>query len=141
MITRKQKLLRSIPGVIVGSIMISIIVWGVTEDKKCNELLEKEDCVQQMVFCKYSEKTFRGNGGYEISTGFINLDDTSQNITTRSFIRPLPKGLPIIIRYSLNSKKCYKFLWDSTIVFKGHIIRFFQIKNQGMDYEIKKYKN
>ena len=139
MLTKKQKAIQAIPGIIVGVFMIFIITWGILGDKRCKKLIRKDDCIQQVVFCKYSKETFRGSGN-EVSTGFVNPDDTLQYFTTKAFIKPLPVGLPIKVRYSLESKTCYKFLWDSTIVFNDYRVRFFQVKNQGMDYEIIKLR-
>ncbi len=137
MLTNRQKTIRAIPGITVGFFMIGIIIWGVSGDKKCRKLLERDSCVQQVAFCKYSKETFRGSGN-EVSTGFISPVDTLQYFVTDAFIRPLPEGLPIMVKYSLEAETCYKFLWDSTLVFKGYRVRFFHIKNQGMDYELTK---
>jgi len=137
MLKNKQKLLRAIPGIVVGGIMISIIIWGLSGDKKCRKLLESNKCEVKIAFCKYSKESFRGSG-YEVSTGFLIPDDTLQYFTTQAFIKPLPLGFPILVKYSLESKSCYEFLWDSTIVFNNYKIRYFHIKNQGMDFEIKK---
>ena len=135
MLTKKQKAIRAIPGIIVGIIMISIITWGILNDKKCKKYLKSDNCVEQIVFCKYSKETFRGSGS-EVSTGFVNPVDTSQYFTTKAFIKPLPVGLPILVNYALKSEDCYEFLWDSTIVFKNYRVRFFHVENQGMDYEL-----
>lgn len=135
--TKKQKIKRAIPGIIVGIFMIGIITWGILGDKRCEKLIRGDDCIQQVVFCKYSKETFRGSGN-EVSTGFVNPVDTLQYFTTKAFIKPLPVGLPIMVKYSLKSETCYEFLWDSTIVFNNYRVRFFQVKNQGMDYELTK---
>jgi len=121
----------------VGVIMVSIITWGVSGDKRCKKLLSGDDCIQQVVFCKYSKETFRGSGN-EVSTGFVSPVDTLQYFTTNAFIKSLPVGLPIMVKYSLESETCYEFLWDSTVVFNNHKIRYFYVKNQGMDFEITK---
>ena len=98
MLTKKQKVKRAIPGIIVGIFMVGIITWGTLGDKRCKELIRGDDCIQQVVFCKYSKATFRGSGS-EVSTGFVNPVDTFQYFTTKAFIKPLPAGLPIMVKY------------------------------------------
>ena len=139
-LTKTQKFIRAIPGLIVGSIMTGIIIWGVSSDNRCKELLKKDNCIIQMVFCKYSEEGLRGSG-WEVSTGFVNPNDTSLYFTTQDFVKPIPIGIPIIVRYSPECTDCVKFLWDSVIVYNGHKIRYFRIKNEGINYEITKVKN
>jgi len=137
MLTRKQKIKKSIPGIIVGTIMTSIMVWGISGNMKCKRLLKKDNCIQQMVFCKYSEQCIRGSG-VEVATGFIRSSDTSRYFITSQFIKSIPRGLPIIVKYSPESEKCYDFLWDSIVLYRGYKIRYFKVGNQGMDYELTK---
>jgi hypothetical protein len=139
LLMKKEKTIRTVPGILVGVFMIFIIIWGILGDKRCKNLMLRDECIQQVVICKYSKETSRGSG-VEVSTGFVNPDDTLQYFTTKAFIKPLPVGLPIKVRYSLESKTCYKFLWDSTVVFNDFRVRFFHVKNQGMDYEIIKLR-
>jgi hypothetical protein len=101
MLTKKQKIKRAIPGIIVGIFMIGIITWGILGDKRCEKLIRGDDCIQQVVFCKYSKETFRGSGN-EVSTGFVNPVDTLQYFTTKAFIKPLPVGLPIMCKFQFN---------------------------------------
>lgn len=139
-LTKRQKLIRAVPGIIVGSIMIGIVTWGISSDKKCKVFLEKDNCIQKMVFCKYSKKGLRGSG-IEVSTGFVSQDDTILYFTTSAFIKPIPVGFPIIVRYSPECTDCSRFLWDSIVVHNGHRIKYFHVKNQGIDYEISKIGN
>lgn len=139
-ITKKQKLIRAIPGIIAGSIMIGIISWNISSDKRCKVLLEKDNCIQKIVFCKYSEKALRGSG-VEVTSGFTSQDDTLLYFTTQSFIKPIPVGFPIIVRYSPECTECSKFLWDSVVVYNGLRIKYFKVKNKGIDYEISKIEN
>ncbi|WP_053178559.1 hypothetical protein [Sunxiuqinia dokdonensis] len=136
-LTSKQKLIRAIPGVIVGSIMAGIIIWGISFDRRCKRLLKKDDCIQQMVFCKYSHKGLRGSG-IEVTTGFVSADDTSLYFTTQAFVKPIPVGLPIVVRYSPENSDCSVFLWDSVIVHNGYSISYFRIEHEGIDYEVTK---
>ncbi len=136
-LTKKQKFIRAIPGVIVGSIMIGIIIWGSSSDRRCRKLLEKDDCIQQMVFCKYSHKGLRGSG-IEVTTGFVSPDDTSLYFTTQAFVEPIPVGLPIVVRYSPECSDCSVFLWDSAIVYNEYTIRYFRTEYEGVDYELTK---
>jgi hypothetical protein len=119
--------------------MVSIIVWGVSGDKKCKKLLEKDNCVQQMVFCKYSQKGFRGSG-MEVTTGFVGSNDTSLYFTTQAFVEPIPVGLPIVVRYSPECIDCSTFLWDSVIVHKGFRVKYYRIKHEGMNYKLTEAK-
>ncbi len=137
MLTRKQKIKKSIPGIIVGTIMISIMVWGISGEIECKQLLKKDNCIQQMVFCKYSKKRLEGSG-LKVATGFISPRDTSLYFLTGLFIKPIPKGLPIIVRYSPESEKCYDFLWDSIVEYVGYKIRYLKLEGGRMDYELSK---
>jgi hypothetical protein len=88
-----------------------------------------------MVICKYSEEDLRGSG-WEVSTGFVNPKDSSLYFTTQAFVRPVPIGVPIIVRYSLDCPDCYEFLWDSIVAYNNYRIRYFNLKQKGYDYEI-----
>lgn len=141
-LTKKQKLIRAIPGLIVGSIMTVIIIWGISSDKKCNELLKKEDCKAQMVFSSYSKEHMFGNGSRGVSTGFyLELKNEKYKITTDGFAKPIPVGTPIIIRYSPQCPDCNQILWDSSFVYNKIYYRYFYIENDGYDYEITKVTN
>lgn len=56
MLTKKQKVKRAIPGIIVGIFMIGIITWGILGDKRCKKLIRGDDCVQQVVFVSIQKK-------------------------------------------------------------------------------------
>ncbi len=139
-LTRKRTLIRAIPGLIVGSIMIGIIIWGITSDKRCKELLRKDNCITQIVYCKYSKKGLSGNG-IKVKTGFTNPTDTTIYFLTQAFRKQLPEGSPIAIKYSPECPDCYEFLWDSIVISNENKVRYFEIKNEGMDYEIIRIKN
>lgn len=136
-LTKKHKLIRAIPGIIVGFIMTGIIIWGTSSDKRCKNLLKQDNCIEQMVFCKYSRKGLRGSG-IEVTTGFVSPADKLLYFTTQAFVKPIPVGLPIIVRYSPECSDCFEFLWDSTILLNNYRVRFIHIKNQGIDYELTK---
>ncbi len=135
MLTKRQKIVRGIPGMLVGIAMIGILVWGISGDRKCKKLLNEENCIIELVFCKYSTRSLRGSG-YEISTGFVSTKDTSVYFITDAFLKPLPNGLPVVVKYSQKDNTCYRFLWDSATVFNEQKVLFFRVKNQGIDYQI-----
>jgi hypothetical protein len=141
-LTARQKIIRAIPGVIVGSIMIGIISWGISSNIKCNKLLKNDDCVTQMVFSYYSKEHMFGNGSRGVSTGFyLNLNDEKYQITTTGFIKPVPNGIPVIVRYSPKCPDCYEFLWDSTFVYEGYRYRYSYIEDQGYNCDVTKIVN
>jgi hypothetical protein len=139
-VTKKQKIIRAIPGLIVGSLMTGIIIWGITSDKRCKELLKKDNCITQIVYCKYSKKGLSGNG-VNVKTGFTNPTDTSIYFLTQAFRKPLPEGLPIAVRYSPECPDCYEFLWDSIVISRDNEVRYFEMKDEGIDYEIIRITN
>lgn len=136
----KKKIVRAIPGFIVGSIMIGIIIWGITFNRKCKKLLKKDNCITSVAYCKYSKKDLSGNG-VEVKTGFTLPSDTSIYFLTQAFQKQLPVGLPIAVRYSPECLDCYEFLWDSIMISNNYKVRYFEIKDEGIDYEITRIKN
>lgn len=132
-------MIRAIPGLIVGSIMIGIITWGISSDRKCKELLQREDCKTQMVFSFYSQERRFGNGSRGITTGYyLVFNNDKYGITTNGLSKTIYDGTPIIVRYSPECLDCYKFLWDSAFVYNGYHYRYFYVENEGYDCEITK---
>lgn len=139
--TKNQKFIRAIPGLIVGSIMTGIIIWGITSDKRCEELMKKEDCITQMVF-SYESVKGRNGGSYGVATMFyLDANGEKHKIRTKGFYNPIVDGTPIIVRFSPQCPDCYEFLWDSAFVYNGNHYRYFYIEDEGYDYEITKVTN
>ena len=140
--TKNKKFIRAIPGLIVGSIMTGIIIWGITSDKRCEELMKKEDCITQMVFSFYSKDRLFGNGSRGVTTGYyMHTNGENSNVSTNEFAKSIVDGTPIIVRFSPQCPDCYEFLWDSAFVYNGNHYRYFYIEDVGYDYEITKVTN
>lgn len=119
---------------IPGMIIITIILFFVFESIKCKTLLEKDNCLKQMVFAYYSKEHIFGNGTRGISTGFIlKFEGEKYKVTTNGFANPIPKGIPIIIRFSPQCPDCYQILWDSIFVYNNVKYQYFYIKGKGYD--------
>ena len=134
---KRKTIIRTVPGIIIGSFMIGIIIWSVSTDKKCEKLIKKDNCLKQIVFSYYSKEHMLGNGSRAISTGFyINQDGKTYKATTKNLIKRLPNRTPILIRYSPECPNCYEFLWDSVIVHNNLKYEYFYVEEKGYDLRL-----
>jgi len=71
-ISRRRLLVVLVPGVLI----FTIFFWFISQEKKCEKLLEEDGCLTEKVFCYYSKQHMLGNGTQAVSTGFyLNYKD------------------------------------------------------------------
>jgi hypothetical protein len=131
---RKERLIRAIPGMIVGIGMTTLIIWGLTTNNKCDKMLRSEDAVVQVAYADESSKKIVG-GNFRIVTIFKTYD---REISFRSteLKNLVPEGLPVFVKYIPDCIDCYEFLWDSTVVTEKCDVRYINMKHEWIDYEI-----
>lgn len=134
----KKKITRAIPGIIVMFFFIWLFTSVNIEDRNCNQALN-ENGVTILFYAESSRKGIAGNKNIKIYTKFSTIHN-GKKLTARNnnFLRVVPEHLPIYVKYSFDCEDCYKFLVDSSVIYKGHLIEYPYIKNKGRDYRISK---
>ena len=132
----RKKKIKIIIGLIPACWFIFLFIWGPLLDKKCKERLNSKETKIELVFVDSSRRKLFG-GGIEVRAWYSTDIDNKRNIFSNSlFMEPVPKGLPIFIKYSLIDNSCYKFLIDSIVNYNDHIIKYERNKNYGYVYSI-----
>ncbi len=137
-ISRRRLLVVLVPGVLI----FTIFFWFISQEKKCEKLLEEDGCLTEKVFCYYSKQHMLGNGTQAVSTGFyLNYKDKKYKITTKRFLKPIPVGTPIMVRFSTKCPDCAEILWDSIVTHDDYQIRYKQQGEEGYVFEKVKLTN
>lgn len=128
----KIKYFKIIPGVLISGIMIYVLLNGLLSDNKCNRKLNNSETNIKLMKVSTSEKKLLGKSIDVLTT----YKDENLYFRTRGFKEVLPKGLPIYIEYSIESPKCYRFLWDSIVNTEDYQVKYYYIENEGYSYKI-----
>jgi hypothetical protein len=129
-----NKLIKAIPGIIVGIGMSTLIIWGTTTNRKCDKMLQSENAIVEVAYADESSRKIVG-GNFKTVTIFKTYDE---KISFRStgLKKPATKGLPVYVKYIPNCIDCYEFLWDSTVVTEKFEVRYFRKGHERREYEI-----
>ncbi|SFF83587.1 hypothetical protein SAMN05216283_11764 [Sunxiuqinia elliptica] len=134
-IDRKKLLVVFIPGIFI----ISIFLFFIFRNTKCEKLLSKNSGISQMAYSYYSEEHMKGNGTRAVSTGFyFDYEGEKYKVTTKRFAKPIAIGTPIIIRFIPESPDCNEILWDSVFIYEN--IKYEYLYEGEKGYECKSTK-
>ena len=130
----KRKLIKAMPGMIVGIGMIALVIWGITTNKKCDKMLRSKNTIIQVAYADESSKKIVG-GSFRTVTIF-KTNDGKISFRSTGLKKPAPKGLPVYVKYNPDCIDCYEFLWDSIVVTEKNEVRYINKKHEYIDYEI-----
>lgn len=132
-IDKKKLLVVFIP----GTFILAIFFFFIFQNTRCEKLLNANTGMQKIAYSYYSKDHMLGNGTRAVSTGFrLNYNGRNYKITTKMFAKPIPVGVPILIRFLPELPDCNEILWDSVFTHKNVKYEFFFVEGKGYDYRL-----